>query len=222
MKQIQNDEIDVFDLFQTLWDGKWLISAFTVLTTLIGFGYTQVVQPKYNVSVPYTINIYSLSAKQTCQNTLGNTYLLCIETMTKKRLLYFLKAGWGLNLSLSTTTPLSLSEYEAQIKHANEALTNDVYVNAKREFSLIQTEIANTLFSTETVARNLLNAKRIIHSIDSGQSAITFGSVSIVKSSSRVQFILALSVVLGGMFGMLFIIIRNAIKKRKEQLAKRK
>jgi hypothetical protein len=217
MNQIQNDEIDVFDLFQTLWDGKWLISAFIVLATLMGFGYTQFVQPKYNVSVPHTINIHSLNTKQTCHDSLA-----CMELLTKKRLLYFLKAGWGSNLSLSTTTPLGLSEYQAQIKYANEALTNDVYVNAKREFSFIQTEMADALFSTETVARKLFNARWIIDSIDSGQSAITFGSVSIVKSSLKVQFILALSIALGGMFGMFFIIVRSAIKKRKEQLAKEK
>ena len=42
MNQVQDDEIDLFELFQTLWDGKWLISAFVVLATLIGFGYSQV------------------------------------------------------------------------------------------------------------------------------------------------------------------------------------
>ena len=66
----------------------------------------------------------------------------------------------------------------------------------------------------------MLNAKRVIQSIDNGQSAITFGSVSVVKSSPKVSLILALSVVLGGMIGVFFILVRNAITKRKEQLSK--
>jgi LPS O-antigen subunit length determinant protein (WzzB/FepE family) len=66
VNQVQSDEIDLFDLFQTLWDGKWLISAFVVLATLIGLGYSQVAQPKYHVSVPYTLNIYSVSVQRIC------------------------------------------------------------------------------------------------------------------------------------------------------------
>ena len=69
-------------------------------------------------------------------------------------------------------------------------------------------------------ATNILNAKRIIQSIDSGQSVISFGSVSVVKSSPKVPLILALSVVLGGMVGVFFIFGRNAITKRKERLVK--
>ena len=42
-------EIDLFEFFKTLWDGKWLISAFVALAILIGFGYSQVAEPKYDV-----------------------------------------------------------------------------------------------------------------------------------------------------------------------------
>ena len=61
-----NDEIDLFEFCETLWDGKWLISAFVVLATLIGFGYSQVAQPKYDVSVSYSPNLYSVNAQQIC------------------------------------------------------------------------------------------------------------------------------------------------------------
>ena len=39
MNQVQDDEIDLFELFQTLWDGKLLISAFVAIAVLLGFGY---------------------------------------------------------------------------------------------------------------------------------------------------------------------------------------
>ena len=42
INQVQDDEIDLFELLQTLWDGKWLISAFVVLATLIGSGYSRI------------------------------------------------------------------------------------------------------------------------------------------------------------------------------------
>ena len=209
-----DDEIDLFEFFETLWDGKWLISAFVALATLIGFGYSQVAQPKYDVSVPYSFNFYSVSAQQICGSNIG-----CMEKETRKRLSSLLEGEWSSNISFTTTAPLDLSEYQSQIEQANIELTNEVYVDAKTELVLIQTEMTNALLSTEIVATNMLNAKRIVQSIDNGQSVITFGSVSIVKSSPRVPLILTLSVMFGGMFGVFFILVRNAITKRKEQLS---
>ena len=221
MNQAQDYEIDLFALIQTLWDGKWLISAFSVLATLIGFGYSQVVQHKYDVSVPYTSNIYSVSAQQTCG---GN--IACIESKEIKRLNSLLGNSWSKlkrkksTLSFSTCSPLEKCQYEAQIGQANIGLTNEVYLEAINDLIMIQTELTDALLNTERVATNMLNAKRIIQSIDDGQSAISFGPVSVIKTSPKVPLILALSAVLGGGLLVCSLPSRNAIKKHKKQLAK--
>lgn len=217
-----DDEIDLFEFFETLWDGKWIISAFVALATLIGFGYSQVAQPKYDVSVPYTSSIYSVSAQQICD---GDGNIRCMESEAVKRFLSLLGNSWSKGkksstLSFSTPAPLEQNQYDVQIQQANTALTNEVYLEATTELALIQTELTDALLGTERVATNMLNAKRIIQSIDSGQSVISFGSVSVVKSSPKVSVILVLSVVLGGLVGVFFILGRNAITKRKEQLVK--
>ena len=210
-----DDEIDLFEFLETLWNGKWVISAFVALATLIGFGYSQVAQPKYDVSAPHSFNIYSVSVQQICGSKIE-----CMEGEIRKRLSSLLEGGWTSNISLTTTAPLDLNEYQTQIAEANIALTNEVYLEATTELSLIQNELTDALLSTERVATNMLNAKRIIQSIDSGQSVISFGSISVVKSSPKVPLILALSVVVGGMVGVFFTLVRSAIAKRKGQLAK--
>ena len=220
MSPTYDDEIDLFEFFETLWDGKWLISAFVALATLIGFGYSQVAQSKYDVSVPYTSMIYSVSTQQICKGNIG-----CMQSEAVKSFLSLLGDSWSKEkksstLSFSTYAPLEQNQYDVQIQQANTALTNEVYLEATTELALIRTQLTDALLSTEIVATNMLNAGRIIQSIDSGQSVFSFGSVSVVKSSPKVPLILALSVVLGGMFGVLFILVRNAIIKRKEQLAK--
>jgi LPS O-antigen subunit length determinant protein (WzzB/FepE family) len=48
---------------------------------------------------------------------------------------------------------------------------------------------------------------------------MTLGFVSVSKTSPKVPLILALSVVFGGMIGVFFILVRNAIRKRKKQLS---
>ena len=123
-------------------------------------------------------------------------------------------------LSFSTFSPLEQNQYDVQIQQANIAFTNEVYLEATTELAFMRTELTDALLATERVATNMLNAKRVIKSIDSGQSAISFGSISVVKSSPKVPHIIAVSVVLGGMVGVFFILARNAITKRKEQLVK--
>ena len=216
-RPIYDDEIDLLELFQTLWEGKWLIGLFIAIATLMGLGYAQASQtePKYDVSVPYIFNIYSVSAQQTCNSNIG-----CMEAEAKKRLSFFLGDTWSPSFSFRTTTPLDSSEYQSQIKIANAALTDEMYEEAKAEVVFIQTEIANALLSTERVATNMLNAKRVMRHIDSGQRAISFGSVVVAESPSpNVLRVLAPASVLGGMVGVFFVLIRNALSKRRERLS---
>ena len=210
-----DDKIDIFEFFEMLWDGKLVIIASMALATVMGFAYSQVVQPKYDVSVPYTSNIYSVNAQQICDRNPS-----CMETAVRKRLLSLLEGGWSSNFSLSTTAPLGLSEYQSQLERASVALTNEVYEEATTELAFIQTQLTDALLSTEIVASNMLHAMRIIQSIDNGQTAVSFGSVSVVKSSPKIPLIIALSVMLGGMVGVGFLIVQIAITKRKEQFAK--
>lgn len=70
MNQLHDDVIDLLELFQTLWNDKWLISAFVALATMTGFGYSQFAKARYEVSVPYTFNIYSVTAHRYAAVTL--------------------------------------------------------------------------------------------------------------------------------------------------------
>ena len=219
MNQAQDDEIDLFELFQTLWDGKWLISVIVTFTTLIGFGYLQVAQPKYDVAASYKVNIYSVNHQQMCEGKIG-----CMESQVIKRFISLLEGEWrkkkrGKDLLLSTTMPSDLSEYKAQTERANAALTNEIYKEATSEIALIKRELTGAMLNTERVATNMLNALKVVQSIESGQSAVTFDSFSVVKSSPKFSVTLPLSVVLGGGIGATYVIILNAIRKRKQKLA---
>ena len=224
-----DDEIDLFEFFETLWDGKWLISAFVTLATLIGFGYSQVAQPKYDVSVPFRVNIYSVLSQQICEsNNQNQKDWRASDCLADGTLSYFLErlgSGWGLSakndaITYATSTPSSVNAYEDALSNAlistNEALKDE----AVSELASIESISNDNVLATERVATNMLNAKRVVLSLEGGQNAISFGSVSVVKSSPKVPLILALSVVLGGMVGVFFILVRNVITKRKEQLAK--
>lgn len=205
-----DDEIDLLDLLETLWDGKWLISSLLVLVTLIGFGYTQVTQPKYDVTVSYNANNIICGKKQECMESLLTGLINNSWTIDKK----------SSRLSLSTTTPLDVNEYEAQLERANEVYTNKVYTDSKNEVALIRVEIPEYLWDAEFSYRRILPHVKIIGRIDAGESALTSFAVSVLKTSPNVRKKLAFSAILGGLIGIVVVFIRSLIRKRKKQLAK--
>jgi len=224
-----DDEIDLFELFETLWLGKWLISAFVAISVMSGFVYSQLAQPKFEVSVSFAVKLYSVSAQQICEgevsNKNNNGVVEYIQNEVNKQLMEDLDSNWNLTnkdskLALSTEAPLNVKTYDDVFDKLNQTITNQIYNEALDEVTLIKTELNDALMSTERVATNILNATRIIKAIDSGQKAISFGFVAIKKTSPKVPLVLALSILLGGMIGVVFVLVKNTIRKRKESASK--
>ena len=76
--------------------------------------------------------------------------------------------------------------------------------------------MAEALLNTEIVSTNILSA---IKAIDSHQSVISIGLVSVFKSSPKVLLTIALLLVLGGITAAFFVLVYNATKKRREPSA---
>ena len=56
MKHVQNDEIDLFKFFMTLWDGKWVISTFIIMFLLLGTGLYLTKKPIYKSEMTFLID----------------------------------------------------------------------------------------------------------------------------------------------------------------------
>ena len=56
MTSMNDDEIDFFELFQTLWEGKWLISAVTVIAILAGGWFLGFKEPAYESKLVYSVD----------------------------------------------------------------------------------------------------------------------------------------------------------------------
>ena len=65
MNQVQDDEIDLFELFQTLWDGKWLISAFVAIAFLLGGGFLLSKDAVYQTKIFLSVDSYATINKKT-------------------------------------------------------------------------------------------------------------------------------------------------------------
>ncbi|MDA8654696.1 Wzz/FepE/Etk N-terminal domain-containing protein [Alphaproteobacteria bacterium] len=51
-----DDEIDLFELIETLWDGKWLISAFIAIAILLAGSFLLIKEPVYESKIVYDVD----------------------------------------------------------------------------------------------------------------------------------------------------------------------
>ena len=217
-QQYESDEIDLFELAETLWRGKFIITLCTVFALGFGLGFLNFQTKKYTVPIPYTVGIYSATDQQICG---GNRD--CLSTTTLSYTSNALGSEWSLNtkskrFEMSTTAPQSIAEYMETARAASEAVTLQTKIDTENELNAISSIGTPDMLGTERIATNILNAKRIITALENGAHAITFANVSITQAQ-KTNLVLALSIVLGTFLGASAVLLRAAIANRRNATA---
>ena len=250
MNQVQDDEIDLFELFETLWDGKWLITAFVAIAVLLGGSFLLLKDAVYESKLIYSIDalppfyeankastdfqnkFYSVSVFDEWKQKNTNTSLVFedfsatqvvdgfVLSKNEGKQLATLKKGSSFVLVKSNQLPI-LDDFFNYATHINELLTDEYVVRAKEELNIIEARFEDLGSADSNIVNTVLSIDRYIVTAEKGAKVFTIQHPTMPeKISPKVSLILALSVVLGGMIGVFFILVRNAITKRKEQLAK--
>ena len=250
MNQVQDDEIDLFELFQTLWDGKWLISAFVAIAVLLVGAFLLSKDAVYESKLIYSVNtippfygakkatidfqnkFYSVSVFEEWKQNNSNTSLV-FEDFSATEVVdgFVLSKGEGERLAtlasekkggyfvLVKSNQLSvLVDFFKYATHINTALKKEYIQRAKQELNIIETRFKDFSTANDSIISNILSIDRYIVSAENGSSVLAIQRPTKPKKvSPKSLLILAMSVVLGGMVGVFFILMRNAITKRKEQ-----
>ena len=105
--------------------------------------------------------------------------------------------------------------------HINGLLKDEYVVRAKEDLKIIDVRVKDLGNVDNNILDTVLSIERYILTAEKGASVLTFQRPTVpVKVSPKSSLILAMSLVLGGVAGVSFTLLRNAITKRKEQLAK--
>ena len=252
MYQVQDDEIDVFKLFQTLWDGKWLISAFVAIAVLLGGGFLLTKDTVYESKVIYSVDsippfydankistdfqkkFYSVSVFEEWKQNNNNTSLVFEDfsanevvdgfILSKNEDRQLAKLVYKENVSFllikSNQLPI-LDDFFKYAIHVNGLLKDEYVVRAKDELNIIETRFKDFSTANDAIISKILTVDRYIVSAGKGAGVLAIQRPTMPKQTSpKPSFILSLFVVLGGIVGVFFILIRNAITKRKERLVK--
>ena len=208
MKRTTDDEIDLIELFEILWNGKLFILTVTIFATIVGFAYAQFTKPiyvsKYKISVPY-VNVISYGSSN--ETKLG----------------FILDSSWTLEGSQFTKTemnPVDAKNYLSQLENVNNELTEEVLSEAELELRFLKKsleEMVQLTFS-ERMMFDILEIERLIFKLENGVRAIRLGDLSIAESmrpSSKDNLKIALAFVLGLFASMAFVLITNAFEQRR-------
>ena len=253
MNQVQDDEVDLFEFFETLWDGKWLISAFVAIALLLGSGFLLLKDAVYESKLIYSVDtippfyevnkvstdfqnkFYSVSVFEEWKKNNGDTSLVFDDFSATEVIDGFVlsknedeqlatlaseKKGGSFVLVKSNQLPI-LDDFFEYATHINGLLKDEYVLRAKEELNIIDARFKDLGSADSNIVNTVLSIDRYIVTAEKGAKVLAIQHPTMPKKvSPKLSLILALSVVLGGMVGVFFILVRNAITKRKEQLAK--
>ncbi|WP_415897521.1 Wzz/FepE/Etk N-terminal domain-containing protein [Neptuniibacter sp. QD72_48] len=209
------NEIDLIELGQDIWQGKWILIILIIASLLLGFAYTQMATKQYRITVSYTPILNSVSDQQNC-----NTDRKCLKEASSKWVMGEFTGGWikhkkSNTVSLISTNPKSSSEYINIVKAIESRINTAILDEARNEQHLIQNKLNKEILRTERVATNYLHAARIIKAIERGSNAIQFNKPRISKVSPKASLIISLSACIAAIVGIFYILLRSSIRKRK-------
>jgi len=258
INQVQDDEIDLFESFQTLWDGKWLISAFVGIAVLLGGTFILSKDAVYESKLIYSVDtippfyeadkastdfqqkFYSVSVFEEWKQNNSNTSLVFEDlsatevvdgfVLSKKQdeqlatLASEKKDGSialvSFALVRSNQLPI-LDDFFKYAIHISGLLKDEYVVRAKEELKIIEARFKDLSTADSGIVNTVLSIDRYIVTAEKGANVFAIKRPTMPKKvSPKSSLILAMSVVLGGMVGVVFILVRYAIMKRKERLAK--
>ena len=231
-QSIQDDEIDLFELFATLWDGKWLIVISTVIFLLGGYAYSQL-----------ATKVYQLEARletPACE-TSGAEYVgwNCEEAVffsIQARLLEL----WGPEFSgpvidrpntnqrfslqtvppfkLQTSNPLPISVHQETLNQLILEVSRDLLEEADRMQSVLArpnlAEVSQSDVASHVLLKSEIIASLIRETSGSIGSFVILPSSFTVPVSPKTNLILACSLVLGGFVGAAGVLLRKVIRDR--------
>lgn len=187
-----DDEIDLFELFQTLWDQKFLILLLTLLFPLIAFIYVTFFDKKPDVfEGKLLIEIASfqpVNATSEPIRYIDNPHDLISIITTQTNV--------SASLPKSSAGVLLLTMTDLTADHVSNDLGQALEKIKKRH----QTKLSNML-DIQVITQTSAVGEIQIHQ---------------VSGLEKRNLILAVALVLGGMLGVFIALIRSAVRKRRQ------
>ena len=206
-----DDEIDLFELFETLWREKILILALTISALFLGFAYAASQTSEFRVSSDFVVDVgCGYNSNSNCN----------WKNFANFKLEQQLPEHWsvdGSTVTFLTQNPKSEELYFDELKTVSETVNKISVAALESEIDAVKDQIENEISSSEFLAAKLYEADRFKRLINAGSPPIKFENISIQEIKPKTRLIAALSLVLGLFCGCGIVLLRQAIKNRQMQ-----
>ena len=247
MNKIQNDDLDLFKLFKVLWDGKWLISIFMIIAILFGSililnktpiftSYIRVSidtipapHKLYEVSVDFNRMFYSetvlenwktennsaINYKDFSKRTIIDGFVM--SEKDKKIATLVLRKKENSYILVRTDNLLQLNEFYNYANHISNALIPKYISKSKKELTLLEKRYKGK--SNKHIIEKLFSFDKYINKLNDGGRVLLVEPPTIpVKVEPKPFRILGISVLLGLIIGIFYVLIQNASQNRKVKI----
>ena len=251
MRLENEDEIDLFELFELLWSGKWLIFGFMACSLCVSGGFLALTEAEYESRISLKTNIvppfvtdrqiitdfeqlfFSSLTFQNWKNSSSNIKL-SFEDFSKTEVI----EGFTLSKNQDDLQAIFQSEnrasYSIVVRSGSLEILNDFlnysrfirkslsdgYVHrAKIEQTDLKRGYEGIYSNSEgtNIVNILLSVDRFIWSVENGGDVILLGNPTIPeKVHPKSTVILGVSIILSGIIGIICILAKDAIAKRRK------
>ena len=201
-----DDEIDLFEVVEILWQSKWIIIASVFLSLVIATAYLSYKPIVYLYTVPY-LSGFNIDSDRFQQHLSDSSFSFSLDT--KKKVTSLTSDDSFLAEAINIETDL-ISD------NMTQALQND----ARYALQLLSDDTPIAILGTETAAKNFISANKLINKLNNGEKGILFQPAIKSVKSPKTPLILALSIIGGGLMGLLLVfMLRMIAAYKKRQVA---
>ena len=253
-RSIYNDEIDLFELSKTLWDNKWLIIVFTLISLLVGIGFIYFKDPKYEAKLFYSPDnippfysrdmvsndfqkkFYSKNIFEIWKKGVGKTSLIYRDisdtqvnngfVLSKEGNYQMVKMGIEKKegrffIKVDSNQLIFLDDLFKYANYVNKILQDNYVARAKKELEIIDLRFEKNNLSDINMIGAIVKIDRFVASLKNGENMIEIKHpTNPEKISPIIALVLPLAIMIGGAIGVTFVLLRNAVRQRKKQIAK--
>ena len=240
-----DDEIDLFELFQTLWQGKWLISVFVIFAVLLGGCFVVMKEAVYESQIRFSVDtlppfyeaekasadfekmFYNESVFDSWKE-INATTAIAFENFSNTevvegfvvskdeddQLAVLSKNKDSASVQIKTDDLSQLNDFYNYAHYINDTLKAEYVKRAQNELDIIETRFDDFSNSNDSIIQSVLAIDRYIDSASKGADVLAIQRPTMPKKvSPKTVLVLALSIVLGGMLGVFWVLIRSVIRK---------
>jgi hypothetical protein len=201
-----DDEIDLFEIVEILWKSKWVIIASAFLFLVIATAYLAYKPIVYLYTVPYSSG-FNIESNRFQQHLSDSS--LSFSLNAKKKV-----------ISLTSDDSLLAEAISIETNLISDNMTQALQNDARYKLQLLSDDTPNAILGTETAAKDFISANTLLNKINNGEKTILFQPVVKSVKSPKTSLVLALSVIGGGMMGLLLVfMLRMIAAYKKRQVA---